>query len=106
MQFPKQKKLRAPASVRLTTASPQPLLERPSGLRQATDVRSVDAERSVDPREEGVKGGEGKGSELDGREVIQEAVGPRTLDRNRKDAPIFACKAGAQGSAQRRGGGN
>ena len=73
------------------------------GRRQATDVRSVDAERSVDTREEGVKGGDGKGGEFDGREVVQEAVGSRTLDCNIEDAPIPTRKAGAQEIAQRRG---
>ena len=39
----------------------------------------------------------------DGREVVRKAVGTRTLDCNREDAPIPTRKAGTQVSAQRRG---
>ena len=73
------------------------------GGREAAHFRGIHAEGSVDTCEEGVGGGEAKGGELEGRRVVQKTVGPRTLDRNRKDAPILASKAGAQGRPQRRG---
>ena len=103
-----QKLREAAAATRPTTPSRPPhgnkfVLD---GGREAAQLGGIHAEGSVNTCEEGVGGGEGKGGELEGRGVVQKTVGPRTLDRNRKDAPIPASKAGAQGSAQRRGGGN
>ena len=57
------------------------------GGRDAAEVGGIDAEGSVDTREEVVGGGE-KGGELYGRGVVREAVGAGALDGNGQDAPI------------------